>query len=229
MDRGYRGAVAVPQKNAALETDRFENPGQRLARLPRHIVERARQFDGIRLAVARAGIGENAQAGHLREAARKIAPQRDTAQALVQHDDRRRAARRGPVANVFQPLAPDGDKSRDVVAPVETGHVHVPFNLKRWILPVAVFGNSAVNSIQRGYFHLPTRALTCSFNSASRPPTATPLFSTTKAFGFSRSSSSRAGTTAASSTLGWAISACSTSNGATQMPLTLNMSSVRPQ
>ena len=37
------------------------------------------------------------------------------------------------------------------------------------------------------------------------------------------------GTTAASSTAGWVISALSTSNGDTQMPDTLNMSSLRPQ
>ena len=49
-----------------------------------------------------------------------------------------------------------------------------------------------------------------------------------KALGLSRPSASSFGTTAASSTASWPISALSTSNGDTQMPDTLNMSSVRP-
>ena len=39
-------------------------------------------------------------------------------------------------------------------------------SLKRWILPVAVFGSSVRNSIQRGYFHVPALVLTCSFSSS---------------------------------------------------------------
>ena len=34
-------------------------------------------------------------------------------------------------------------------------------SLKRWILPVEVFGSASTNSIQRGYFHGPTVRLTC--------------------------------------------------------------------
>ena len=41
-------------------------------------------------------------------------------------------------------------------------------SLKRWILPVAVFGKSARTSIQRGYFHAPAFSFTCAFNASSR-------------------------------------------------------------
>ena len=61
-----------------------------------------------------------------------------------------------------------------------------------------------------------------------RWPAVLPGFSTMKALGFRRPSPSSLGTTAASSTASWPISALSTSNGDTQMPDTLNMSSVRP-
>ena len=40
---------------------------------------------------------------------------------------------------------------------------------KRWILPVAVFGSSPTNSIQRGYLYGASRSLTKAFSSASAP------------------------------------------------------------
>src|SRR5262245_26742296 len=102
-------------------------------------------------------------------------------------------------------------------------------SLKRWILPVAVLGSPSTKAIQRGYFHTPALALTCSLRSSSRLLAAVlPGFSTMKALGLSRPSASSLGTTAASSTASWPTSALSTSNGDTQMPDTLNMSSVRP-
>src|SRR5438045_4185034 len=102
-------------------------------------------------------------------------------------------------------------------------------NLNRWIFPVAVFGKDSTTSIQRGYFHGPIFCLTCSFNASCRPSVLVSARSTTKAFGFNNPSGSASGTTAASKTAGWVISALSTSNGDTQMPDTLNMSSERPQ
>src|SRR5947207_15332846 len=36
-------------------------------------------------------------------------------------------------------------------------------SLKRWILPVAVFGKASTTLIQRGYFQTPIFCLTCSF------------------------------------------------------------------
>ena len=91
------------------------------------------------------------------------------------------------------------------------------------------FRQSLDDSIQRGYFHTPIFCLTCSFSASCRPSVFASARSTTKAFGFSSPSGSASGTTAASSTAGWVISALSTSNGDTQMPETLNMSSLRPQ
>src|SRR6185437_13786143 len=102
-------------------------------------------------------------------------------------------------------------------------------SLKRWIFPVAVFGRLSTISIQRGYFHGPIFCLTCSLSASCKPSVLASARSTTKAFGFSNPSGSASGTTAASSTAGWVISALSTSNGDTQMPETLNMSSLRPQ
>src|SRR6202012_4918442 len=90
-------------------------------------------------------------------------------------------------------------------------------------------GKVSTTSIQRGYFHGPILALTCSFNASCRPSDWLPARSTTKAFGFSNPSLSASGKTAASGTEGCVISALSTSNGDTQMPDTLNMSSLRPQ
>ena len=52
---------------------------------------------------------------------------------------------------------------------------------------------------------------------------------TTKAFGFTRRSSSSHATTAASRTAGCVMIAASTSAGETQIPPTLSMSSLRPQ
>src|SRR6266404_2941457 len=107
---------------------------------------------------------------------------------------------------------------------------HLPSrNLNRWIFPVAVFGKLSTTSIQRGYFHTPIFCLTCSFSASCNPSVFASAFSTTKAFGFSKPSGSASGMTAASSTAGWVINALSTSNGDTQMPDTLNMSSLRPQ
>src|SRR3954464_1609865 len=102
-------------------------------------------------------------------------------------------------------------------------------NLKRWIFPVAVIGNESTTSIQRGYFHGPIFCLTCSFSDSYRPSLLQSGRNTTKAFGFNNPSASASGTTAACSTAGCTISALSTSNGETQMPDTLNMSSARPQ
>src|SRR3954447_15845452 len=102
-------------------------------------------------------------------------------------------------------------------------------NLKRWIFPVAVFGKASTTSTQRGYFQAPILCLTCSLSASCSPPVSAPARSTTNAFGLSNPSASASGTTAASSTAGCVINALSTSNGDTQTPDTLNMSSLRPQ
>ena len=54
--------------------------------------------------------------------------------------------------------------------------------MKRWIFPVAVFGKLSTSSIQRGYFHGPIFALTCSFSASCKPSDFASARSTTKAF-----------------------------------------------
>src|SRR4029078_5094878 len=93
-------------------------------------------------------------------------------------------------------------------------------NLKRGIFPVAALGSLSTTSIQRGYFQGPIFCLTCSFNASCSPSVLVSARSTTKAFRFNNHYASASGTTAASSTAGWVISALSTSNGETQMPET---------
>src|SRR5215467_938706 len=45
-------------------------------------------------------------------------------------------------------------------------------SLKRWILPVAVFGSSSTNSIQRGYLYGAILSFTKAFSSSPRPAPA---------------------------------------------------------
>ena len=56
-----------------------------------------------------------------------------------------------------------------VVRPRMTTVLSISRNLKRWILPVAVFGRLSTTSIQRGYFQAPIFCLTCSFSASCRP------------------------------------------------------------
>src|SRR6516162_1548047 len=103
-------------------------------------------------------------------------------------------------------------------------------SLKRWIFPVAVFGNSLRNSIQRGYLKTASLCRHSSCNCCANASLAlSGDLSTTKAFGLMSLSVSGQPTTAASSTSGWLCSTPSTSNGETYMPETLSMSSRRPQ
>src|SRR5439155_27026173 len=102
-------------------------------------------------------------------------------------------------------------------------------SLNRWILPVAVFGSSSTNSIQRGYLYGAIRVFTNSLSSsASASFGFWPCFNRTNARGLVSSSLSLAPTTPHSSTAGCSISAASTSAGETHWPETLSMSSARP-
>ena len=65
---------------------------ERVARFVVHVGERPRQRDRARLAVAGARIDKHAGAGRLLQFLRKVAPQADAAEALVQHHQRRRRA-----------------------------------------------------------------------------------------------------------------------------------------
>ena len=53
-----------------------------------------------------------------------------------------------------------GDARCAAIIPVNLLHDQFERSLNRWILPVAVFGNSSTISIHRGYFHMPILALT---------------------------------------------------------------------
>src|SRR5881396_1834305 len=102
-------------------------------------------------------------------------------------------------------------------------------SLKRWILPVAVFGSSFTNTIQRGYLYAASRCFTEACNSSANAGDATwPAASTTNASGLTSSSASAAPTTPASTTAGCSARALSTSAGDTHMPPALIMSSERP-
>src|ERR1700733_8588077 len=96
----------------------------------------------------------------------------------------------------------------------------------RWIFPVAVFGNSGMKAIARGYLYGASRSLTKLFSSASF--TEAPSFKTTNALDLISPSASGAPITAASRTEGCCTSVASTSNGLTHTPPTFSMSSERP-
>src|SRR5882672_964003 len=109
------------------------------------------------------------------------------------------------------------------------GSAPISRSLNLWIFPVAVFGSSSTNTIQRGYLYGARRSFTNALSSASSAGLARwPRASTTNASGFTSSSLSSAPTTPASTTAGCSASALSTSAGDTHMPLALIMSSVRP-
>src|SRR5262249_13368881 len=103
IDRGDGGAVAVPDKKPTAKSDALEQTRQNAARLVVHESERARQRDGRRLPIAGARIDQYASAGCGRQPVRKVPPEPDAAEPLVQHDDRRR--RIGPRSDhaVFEP------------------------------------------------------------------------------------------------------------------------------
>ena len=105
-----------------FETDRFEHRGQAKPRLEAHVVERARQIDALGPAIARARIGEDPMTSCRREFLRKVAPKRDAAEPFMQHDDRRRLARRGPVSNRLEAFAVSQHLAANPIDPLKGGH-----------------------------------------------------------------------------------------------------------
>ena len=93
IDRRDRGTIGMAEQHAALKADGVEQSGQDVERLAVHIIERARQDDRRRGAIAGARIDEDAAAGRGGELFRKIAPQRGRPEAFMQHDDGRRVRR----------------------------------------------------------------------------------------------------------------------------------------
>ena len=74
VDRRDRSAVAVPEKDPALEADRLEHGRQAYPSLAAHVIERTRQLDRLGPAVASPRIDEDPMAGRRRKALRKVAP-----------------------------------------------------------------------------------------------------------------------------------------------------------
>src|SRR6187431_392822 len=163
VDRCNRGAVAVADQQPAPEADGIEQLRQALARLVMHIRERARQADRTRFPVARARIDERAGTRRGRKFLGKIVPQADTAQPFVQQHEGWRLVRLRPDKAVFDAMPVNIEKPS-----FSKCHQRAPGpsarSLKRWIFPVAVFGRSLRNSIQRGYLYGASFALTCSCN-----------------------------------------------------------------
>jgi hypothetical protein len=122
VDRCNRGAVAVTEQDSAPKPDRLERRGQAEPRLALHVIEPAGKIDRIGPAVARARIGERAPARRSGQPRRKVAPQRDAAEPLVQHDDCRRLFRRRAIGDRLKPLAIGEDFTADACDPSKTCH-----------------------------------------------------------------------------------------------------------
>ena len=99
----------MAEQDSALEPDRLEHRGQADPRLAAHVVERAGQGDALGAAIAGARIGEDAVTRRGREFLRKVPPERDAAEPLVQHDDGRRLIGRGAIGDGLQALAVGDD------------------------------------------------------------------------------------------------------------------------
>jgi hypothetical protein len=76
-----------------------------------HVVERARQRDLRRSAIARARIDEHAGPGRGLKFFRKLSPQPDRAEALMQQDNGRRIIGRGTDHAVFEIGGADGEEA----------------------------------------------------------------------------------------------------------------------
>src|SRR6185369_5117767 len=230
-----RAAVAVAEEPGSLDAGRGEERGEDFVGLARHevglpvLVGRAWR----RAAVAGAREDEAGEAVAFAKGARKVAPHRHRAEPFVEEND----GRARPVAWRADPRAFEAERSTAPVEVDESGAFCAPGHgararsrsrrRKRWILPVAVFGSSSINSIARGYLYGASFSLTNAFSCSS--PTSAPGLRTTNAFDFVSPSPSSMPITAHSSTEGCCISVASTSNGETHIPLTFSMSSLRPE
>src|SRR5882724_1844103 len=92
----------MPEQEAAAKADFVEQFWQNLERLDVHVVERPRQLDYSRAAIARARIDEHTGSRRGLEPVRKISPQPNRAKTFVQHDDGRRLVRCGTDHAVFE-------------------------------------------------------------------------------------------------------------------------------
>src|SRR6266478_4711756 len=111
VDRRYRSAVGMPEQEAAAKADFVEQFWQNLERLDVHVVERPRQLDYSRAAIARARIDEHTGSGRGLKPVRKISPQPNRAKTFVQHDDGRRVIGCGTDHAVFEIGSADAEKA----------------------------------------------------------------------------------------------------------------------
>src|SRR6266404_3856824 len=183
MDEGDRGAVAVADEDGIGDGERVAQRRQRLQRLDMHVVDAARLRERVRLPVTEPRIDQRGAAGRLGKARRKIAPLRKRAEPLMEQDQRRCVGVACGDQFVFEAVALDSDE-RHQPALAERSR-----SLKRWILPVAVFGSSATYTNVRGHLYGARHPLTwCRSISVITALTVTPGLTTMKAAGLIRPS-----------------------------------------
>src|SRR5713101_253093 len=119
IDRRDRSAVGMPEQEAAAKADFVQQFWQNLERLDMHVVERPRQLDRRRGAIARARIDEHTGPHRGLKPVRKISPLPNRAKTFVQHDDGRRLVRCGTDHAVFEFGSADAEKAGGC----ESGHV----------------------------------------------------------------------------------------------------------
>src|SRR3984957_17016320 len=141
MNQRYGGSVAVTEQYRPADAQPREYFGQPNACFLMHVVHSARRIEGRRAAVAVARIDQRAATGRPRQLFGKITPHRNRAQPLMQHDK----------IDVIHCVMLDETIFDSAAVDAQLVGLHAARSLKRWILPVAVLGSSATNSIQRGY------------------------------------------------------------------------------
>jgi hypothetical protein len=164
MDQRDGGAVRMADQHAAPDARRVQHARQGAMRFLLHVGQRPRQGDAVGLAVAEARIGEDAEAGRRLQRRGEIPPQRDAAEPFMQQQEGGRLVRPRAPPGGFEALPVQGEGR--VLHRAASSSAR---SLKRWILPVAVFGSSSTSAIQRGYFQGPAAAFTCACNSGMRP------------------------------------------------------------
>ena len=135
----------MADKHAAPKSDGAQHAGKYLDGLAGHVVQGARQRCRVGLAVARARIGEHAISRPPREVLRKVLPQSDRTQPLMQQHERRRGLRRGTPTAAFEPRPAHHDPLVLARLPRHNAVPSISRSLKRWIFPVAVFGSSSTS------------------------------------------------------------------------------------
>src|SRR6266852_5288947 len=101
VDDRDRGAVALPDQQGLLDSDRPEHLRQELSLIV-HVPQRPRQLDRIRAAIPQSAVRERAEARLSRNLAREIAPMFHAAQSLVKENEGRLLRRRRPPPRALQ-------------------------------------------------------------------------------------------------------------------------------